>query len=285
MLDQNKTQRPNDETLLKFEQFLKTKTKIDQTLLKLIFNKRVMGHFKRYVETPKMLPDKKVIEKIESEIPLDDAAYKEILSKLEPDKNHSKDKIPPRNNKLLTELATNFSNIENETANTFTNDDKTEVNINLDNELFNRDTDNTNSPNDAYKEILDKISMTTENITKNLLSEGKKIPSNQMQNQKNLKEDINSLNSSREKTDQTQIKEFSGKDTNNSTQKAIETQKNMISSLDKVNISDKTEKPLNDEYNKILSKMSIPDKVTTETDTEAPFHNNIENDGGSFIQR
>ena len=46
MIDENKRNQHNDETLFKFEQFLKTKTKIDQNLLKLIFDERVMESFK-----------------------------------------------------------------------------------------------------------------------------------------------------------------------------------------------------------------------------------------------
>ena len=48
MIDENKRNQHNDETLFKFEQFLKTKTKIDQNLLKLIFDERVMESFKNF---------------------------------------------------------------------------------------------------------------------------------------------------------------------------------------------------------------------------------------------
>ena len=65
MIDENKRNQHNDETLLKFEQFLKTKTKIDQNLLKLIFDERVMESFKNFGgtndEQPSELPNTEVI--------------------------------------------------------------------------------------------------------------------------------------------------------------------------------------------------------------------------------
>ena len=184
----------------------------------------------------------------------------------------------------MRELASNFTDIDNKTGNIFSTDDnKTKTNINQDNEMVNTDKDNTNSLNEEYKEILDKMSMTTENHTKNLSDEGKKSPGNKMIN-KNLKADVNNQTSlkgnSKEiqtKLPRLQVKEITENNSNNLTYNNIETPKPMTSNLDKV------EKPVDDEYNKILSKMSMPDKVTTET--EAPFYENVENDSGSFVQR
>ena len=85
----------------------------------------------------------------------------------------------------MRELASNFTGDDNKTPNIFSTDNETETNINQDNEIVNTDKDNTNSLNEEYKEILDKMSMTTENHTKNLSDEGKNHQGNQMIN-KNL---------------------------------------------------------------------------------------------------
>ena len=180
----------------------------------------------------------------------------------------------------MRELASNFTDIDNKTGNiSSTDDNKTKTNINQDNEIVNTDKDNTNSLNEEYKEILDKMSMTTENHTNNLSDEGKKSPGNQMLN-KNINNQTSLKGNSKEiqtKLPKLQVKEITENNSNNLIHNNIETPKPMLSNLDKV------ENSVDNEYNIILSKMSMPDKVTTET--EAPFYENVENDSGSFVQR
>ena len=118
----------------------------------------------------------------------------------------------------MRELASNFTGDDNKTPNIFSTDNETETNINQDNEMVNTDKDNTNSLNEEYKEILDKMSKTTKNHTNNLSDEGKKSLGNQMIN-KNLKADVNNQTSlkgnSKEIQTKLQVKKVHENDSNN----------------------------------------------------------------------